>query len=75
MKEGITMAKYQIQGYFSTKDCQRIKEKLQGKTYMNFNIQYGGIAGNNEIIVTSNNENYNDSELKEMFIHCALTSL
>lgn len=69
------MAKYEIEGYFSSKDCENIKRKLEGKTYMNFHIEYGGIAGNNQLIVTSNNEDYNDQELKEMFIYYALTQL
>ena len=67
------MIKYIIDGYFSNDQCKKIKEKLQGKTFMNFNIEYGGIAGNNTIIVSSNVENYSDEELKEMFIYSALT--
>jgi hypothetical protein len=67
------MASYQIEGYFSTKQCEKIKERLEGKTFMKFHIEYGGVAGNNAIIVTGNAES--DDELREMFIHCALTSL
>lgn len=69
------MSRYQIEGYFSKKQCENIKQKLEGKTYMNFHIEYGGYAHNNIIIVTSSNENYNNEELKEMFIYCSLTSL
>ena len=67
------MLKYEIEGYFNWYQCERIKAAMQGKTFMNFDIQYGGIADNNEIIVMSDNENYNDEELKEMFIHYALS--
>jgi len=68
------MIKYQIEGYFSTRQCGKIKEKLQGKTYMNFNIECGGVAGNNEIVVTSNYDGTNE-DLKEMFIHYVLNCL
>ena len=68
------MATYIVDGYFSKKQCERIKEQMQGKTYMNFNIEYGGMAGNNQIIITSN-EDISDKELKKMFIHYALNLL
>jgi len=69
------MCKYQIAGYFSKNQCENIKSKLEGKTFMNFHIEFGGIANNNSMIVTSNAENYTDDELKEMFIYYTLTSL
>ena len=68
------MAKYEIDGYFNTEQCKKIKDKMQGKTFMKFDIQYGGIAGNNQLIVMSNSD-YNDEELKEMFVHYALNQL
>ena len=69
------MLVYNVEGYFSKEQCIRIKEKLQGKTYFNFNIQYGGMAGNNNIIVTSDNKDHNNEELKSMFIFNVLNLL
>ena len=46
------MAKYEIEGYLNTEQCKRIKEKVQGKTYLKFNVEYGGIAGNNTMIIS-----------------------
>ena len=69
------MAKYEIDGYFNNKQCERIKEKVQGKTYLNFNVEYGGIAGNNTMIITSNIEGCSDKELETMFIFYALNQI
>lgn len=68
------MARYEIDGYFNTEQCKVIKEKTQGKTYLNFNVEYGGMAGNNTIIVSSKN-GQDDEELKEMFIYYALNQI
>lgn len=63
-----------LDGYYSTKQAQRIKEALHGESYMNFNIEYGGIAGNNTIII-STSEDHTEAELREMFIYCALNRI
>ena len=68
------MKMYEIEGYFSNNQVERIKQKLQGKTYMNFNVEYGGIADNNTIIVTSD-EAESDEDLKEFVIFYILTLL
>ena len=67
------MLAIKLKAISSTKQCEKIKERLEGKTFMKFHIEYGGVAGNNAIIVTGNAES--SDELREMFIHCALTSL
>lgn len=59
-------------GYFTLSECQRIKEKAQGKTYMNFDIRWHGIAGNNILIVRTD---YNESEayIKNFFLKWMLS--
>lgn len=66
------MKRYEIEGYFSNSQAEKIKQKLQGKTYMNFNVEYGGMAGNNTIIITSN-EAESDEDLKDFVIFYVLT--
>lgn len=68
------MAKYEIDGYFSRNQCENIKQKLEGKTFMNFHIEYSGFAGNYTITVTSDIEE-SDKELSEMFIYYTLGTL
>ena len=47
------MYTYEVPGYFSKSRAEVIKQKLQGRTYYNFNVQYGGMADNNKIFVSS----------------------
>lgn len=70
------MISYQVNGLYSVKQCKKIKELLQGKTFFNFDIQYGGYGEQNQsIIVCSDNDDYTSEELKEMFIYFCLTEL
>jgi len=69
------MLKYEVEGYFSTEQCKKIKEKLEGKTFFNFIVQYGSIAGNNSLIIMSDIKNYTDEELKNMVIYYVFNSL
>lgn len=64
-----------IDGYFTKNQAEKIKEKMQGKTFFNFNIEIANCAGNCTLIVESNNTNYTDDELKEMFYFCCLGEL
>lgn len=65
-----------IEGYFTQKQCESIKSKMQGKTFFNFDISYSNFAGNCTLIVKSDNdEEYTSQDLKEMFIHCCLSQL
>lgn len=66
----------EIGGYFSVKQCEKIKEKLQGKTFLNFDIQYGGYGEQNQIIsVGSEIDDCSPEELKNLFIHYCLAEL
>lgn len=69
------MTSYTLPGYYSTKDAQRIKDRMNGKTYMNFKVEFGGVAGNNEIIVMTDREDTTETELQEMFVSYALTNI
>lgn len=68
------MVRYELPGFYSTKQCQRIKEKLQGRTFMNFDVQYGGVAGNNSILITSNEE-CDEKELQHMIMFFILNEI
>ena len=66
----------EINGLFSKNQCERIKSIMQGKTFFNFNIQFGGCGNQNQtLVVSSNIENYTAEELKEMFIYSCLNEL
>ena len=64
-----------IDGYFSMQDCEKLKEKLSGKTYMQFEISYSNYAGNCNLIVSTSREDTDKKELLEMFVWYALSEL
>lgn len=59
--------------YFTESQCKRLKEKLQGKTFLKFDISYYSRGVNCTLIVRSDNTNYNLQELKEMFIYYCIS--
>ncbi len=62
-----------IDGYFSERDCESIKAKMQGKSFFNFDISYSNQAGNCTLIISSDNTNgYTPQELKDHFIWCCI---
>ena len=58
-------------GFFSERECEAIKEAMQGKTYMNFNVKWSNSAGNCTLIVCTDYED-TESRIKNFFLHCAL---
>ncbi len=62
-------------GYFTEDQCKRLKEKLQGKTFLHFDIAYSNECGNCTLIVRTNNTNYSLAEMKEMFISYCISEL
>lgn len=58
-------------GYFTERECQAIKECLQGRSYMNFDIVWSNQAGNCILILRTD---YDDTaeNIKSFFLHCAL---
>ena len=61
-------------GYFCESECQRIKEIMDGKTFMNFTVGWSNCAGNCALIVSTdyyNNPTEEDEkEVKNFFISC-----
>lgn len=60
-------------GYFTEGDCEEIKKKMQGKTYMNFDITYSNFAGNCILIIRTDYEE-EPQKIKNFFLNCALSS-
>lgn len=65
---------YQLGGYYSKEQCERIKEKFTGKTFLDFQFQYGGVADNNTLTVFTDVET-TEEDLKDMFIYSVLSSI
>lgn len=61
-------------GYFLESECQAIKDALQGKTYMNFDISWSNQAGNCTLIVSTDYED-EPQEIKNFFLNCALSEI
>lgn len=61
-------------GYFGESECQKIKEKLEGKTYMNFHISWSNCCGNCTLIVGTECDETVE-EIRTMFLHVALVNL
>ena len=63
-------------GYFSKNQVNRIKEKLEGKTFMKFEISSGGIGTMNQVLtVSTNRPDTPEEELRGMFLNVALNEL
>ena len=58
-------------GYFAERECQAIKDCLQGYSYMNFDIAWSNQAGNCILILRTV---YDDTpeNIKAFFLHCSL---
>ena len=58
-------------GYFAERECQAIKDCLQGYSYMNFDIAWSNQAGNCILILRTD---YDDTpeNIKAFFLHFAL---
>lgn len=61
-------------GYFTKSACEKIKEKMQGETYMNFDVDYSNCAGNCTLIIKTDYE-AEPQEIKNSFLYCALNQL
>lgn len=62
-------------GYFTKDICEKLKEKLSGKTYMQFEISYSNYCGNCNLCVSTRRPRTSKRELKEHFIYYALSKL
>lgn len=61
-------------GYFTKSSCEKIKKKMQGKTYMNFDVGYSNFAGNCTLIIKTDYE-AEPKKIKNFFLYCALNQL
>ncbi len=68
------MTCYELPGIYRNDAVDRIKTKLEGKTYMNFVVEAGGIAGNNTVIISTECDETTEEELAGMVIHVLATS-
>lgn len=61
-------------GFFTKDTCERIKAAMDGRTFMNFKVEYSNCAGNYTLIICTD---YEDTEenIKNFFLHCALEAL
>ena len=61
-------------GYFSKQTCEKIKKAMDGRTFMNFKVEYSNCAGNYTLIICTD---YEDTEenIKNFFLHCVLEVL
>lgn len=64
-----------IDGYFTQYQCEQIIKKMQGKSFLRFEISYSNNAGDCTLIVRSNTPGYMPQELKNMFIYCCIGEL
>ncbi len=62
-------------GYFTEKECENIKNALDGKTYMHFSIKWLNCAGNCILIVRTDYEDTTEENIKRFFLHVALSEL
>ena len=69
------MITYTLPGYFCEKDAMNIKKVLQGKTYFKFQIEYGGIAHNYKILVSTEESSVTVTELSDMVIYYMASNL
>lgn len=61
-------------GFFGEQTLRKIKEKMDGTTYMNFNVRWSNCAGNCNLIVTTDYD-APEQEVKNFFLHCALSKI
>ena len=59
----------------SKKQVEKIIAAIDGKTYMNFKVEYGIDVGNYPTTVSSDYNGCNESEIIEMLLFCLATAL
>lgn len=61
-------------GFFTKDSCERIKKAMDGRTFMNFKVEYSNCAGNCTLIICTDYEE-TEENIKNFFLHCALEAL
>ena len=76
MKGGFIMKQvvFNELGYFTESQIEAIKDELDMASYMSFNVSSSNCAGNRTLIVSTDYE-ADEEEIKNMFLHCALSSI
>ena len=64
---------YTLPGVYLNEEANRIWDLASGETYMNFCVEYGGTAGNNTVIVSSDNAE-SEEELRDFFLWYMMTA-
>ena len=61
-------------GYFTENAMKKLKNAMEGKTFMNFKISWSNLAGNCTLVVSTD---YDETveEIKNFFLASALTTL
>jgi hypothetical protein len=62
------MTVYNLPGLHSVETAKRIQQKMNGKTYMSFMVQYGGYGKMNQSVSVCTNYEATEQELADMFI-------
>ena len=58
-------------GFYTDKDIERIREKMEGKTFMNFHISSSNFCGNHTLIIETD-YNAPEAEIKNFFLAVAI---
>ena len=61
-------------GYFSRRDCEALKESMEGETFMEFHISWSSIAGNCTLIISTDYDS-TEEKIKEFFYAYAVMKL
>lgn len=61
-------------GYFAARECQAIKDTMEGKTFMRFHVSWSNIAGNCTLVIATDHDS-TEEEIKNFFLSCVLSSI
>lgn len=59
-------------GYFSERECKAIKEEMQGKTLLDFDISWSKCGVANCILIVRTDEDVEEEEMKDKFMGACL---
>jgi hypothetical protein len=61
-------------GFFTVSQCEKLKQQLEGKTFMKFKIKWSNQAGNCTLIIATDYDE-TEQEIKNFFLSFALYQL
>lgn len=67
--------RYNIEGYFSKHDVQKLKADIDDMTYLNFKFDYANAGANNYVAWVESDVAETQKELKETFMWFVLSEL